>query len=405
MVELLDFGKQNIQNTIISMPRILRILNRFNLGGPTHVGALLTKHLEPDFQTLLVAGYREESEAGSEDILKNLGIEPNYVPHMRRSLNDPLADLKALRYVVRLIEDFRPDIIHTHAAKAGVLGRIAAKYCGVKVVVHSYQGHVFHSYFSKIKTQSIIGVERSLAKISHAIVAISTEQKKELAFRYRIAPEDKIYLIPDGFDLSPFAQDQENKRKAFRKKYNLQDHHCAIGIIGRLVPIKNHELFLRALVLLNAKEKENARFFIIGDGELKSQLELQAKKWGLNEPLLRFTSWIFPIDEALAGLDVVVLTSLNEGAPVTLIEAQAAGKPVIATQVGGVADCTLCGQSGILTPSGDAQALAEAMEILIHTPEWREKMGETGREFAVKHFHFSRMVQDMKELYNHLLVS
>nr|MBA3900555.1 glycosyltransferase [Bacteroidota bacterium] len=220
------------------MPKILRILNRFNLGGPTYNAAYLTKYLAPEYETLLIGGEKDESEETSLFILNNLGINPLIIPEMKRAI-DPISDIKAYKIIKNIINDFKPDIVHTHAAKSGFIGRLAAHNCKVPVIIHTFHGHVFHSYFNSTQTAVFKSLERKTAKISTGIIAISDKQKKELSDVHNICAAEKIKVIPLGFDLMKFQENQAEKRHSFRKTYLLDDDEIAIGIIGRLVPIKN----------------------------------------------------------------------------------------------------------------------------------------------------------------------
>lgn len=226
--------------------KVLRIINRFNLGGPTYNVAYLTKYLAPEYETLLVGGMKDESEASSDYIINKLGIEPIIVEEMKRSIN-PVNDYLAYKKIKNIIKEFKPDIVHTHASKAGTLGRIAAAHCNVPVIVHTFHGHVFHSYFNQVKTTVFKEIERYLAKKSSAIISISEIQQKELALDHKIAPLEKIKVVPLGFDLDRFQENKDEKRKTFREKYQVKENEIAIGIIGRLVPVKNHSLFIQAI--------------------------------------------------------------------------------------------------------------------------------------------------------------
>src|ERR1700761_1900144 len=223
------------------MPRVLRILNRLIIGGPATNATYLTKFMAPEFETLLVIGEKDDHEQDATFLTERLELETVTVPKMKRSIH-PVNDGKAYLEVKSLIEKFKPDIVHTHAAKAGIIGRMAAEACKVPVIVHTFHGHVFHSYFSKLQTESFIMLERYLAKKSTGIIAISETQKAELANIYKICPADKIKIIPLGLDLDKFGRDQDRKREAFRSRYHLQPDELAIGIIGRIVPVKNHSL-------------------------------------------------------------------------------------------------------------------------------------------------------------------
>jgi glycosyltransferase involved in cell wall biosynthesis len=210
------------------MPRVLRIINRFNLGGPTHNAAYLTRYLPGDFETLLVGGSQEATEEGSHHILDAMGVKPMILPELQREVA-PWRDRGAYRRIKQLIREFKPDIVHTHAAKAGAVGRMAAADLGVKAIVHTFHGHVFHSYFGPVRTALYKNIERFLATRSSRIIAISDKQKQELVEEHRICSADKVSVIPLGFDLSRFQTDQESKRKLFRKVYGVADDEIAIG--------------------------------------------------------------------------------------------------------------------------------------------------------------------------------
>ncbi len=394
-------------------PRILRIINRLNLGGPTYNAAYLSKYLAPEFETLLISGMKDESEASSEFIVKQLGLEPLYLTDLRRELNI-ISDYKAYREIRKLIREFKPDIVHTHAAKPGTVGRLAAIHEKVPVVVHTFHGHVFHSYFGSLKTKFFLAVERYIARRSTAIIAISQMQKDELADKYRICSPEKIKIVPLGFDLSRFRVNQEELRKEFRLRYNLADDTVAIGIVGRLVPVKNHTLFIKAIKRL--KETENKRFhaFIIGDGEDREVLETLCMNLGLNynkneesndDAVITFTSWIRNVEWALAGLDIIALTSFNEGTPVSLIEAQAAGKPVVTTDVGGIRDVVIKDETAFIVQSGDENGFAQKLSLLINDSALRNSMSLKGWPFVKERFHYERLIRDFRLLYEQLLLT
>ena len=393
------------------MPRIVRIINRLNLGGPTYNTVYLTKYLAPEFETILVAGVKQASEESSEFILKSLGVEPVIIPEMSRDIS-PMKDITAYRKINSIIKKYKPDIVHTHAAKAGALGRVSAIRNKVPVIVHTFHGHFFHSYFSSYKTKTFLKIEQYLAKRSDAIIALSETQKKELSIDYPVCPPEKIRVIPLGFDLAKFSVDMDTKRKMFRDKYQLAAGEIAIGIIGRIVPVKNHTLFLNALKMVLQKTHHPVKAFIIGDGEDRNKIESVASS--LNIPFstpqknnsgapLVFTSWIKEIDTAIAGLDILAMTSLNEGTPVSIIEAQAAGKPVVATSVGGIHDVVINGETALLSPTGNAEAFAENLLLLTEDENRRKKMQEKGKEFVSERFSYLRLTSDMSLLYRELL--
>ncbi|MCP4123334.1 MAG: glycosyltransferase family 4 protein [Bacteroidetes bacterium] len=392
-------------------PRVLRIINRLNLGGPTYNAAYLTKYMEPEYETLLVAGMKDESEASSEFIVNKLGLDPVYVPDMYRSLH-PVKDAKTFRSLRKIIKEFKPDIVHTHAAKAGAVGRMAAYAAGVPVILHTFHGHIFHSYFSTIKTRVFLEIERFLAKQSTKIIAISNLQKQELSNDFKIAPADKFEVIPLGFDLHRFQENTTQKRKSFRDKYDVGEHEIAIGIIGRLVPIKNHRFFIDAIHKLLGEIEHPVRIFIIGDGEERVHIEEYCHELGLrfstehdkhHAKPITFTSWIREIDIATAGLDIIALTSLNEGTPVSLIEASASGKPIVSTNVGGIQDVVINDVNAYITEKTDVEGFAHKLKILVEHPELRTSMGLEGIDHAFGNFSYTRLVENMTTLYDKLL--
>jgi len=384
------------------MPRILRILNRFNLGGPTFNAAYLTRYLSPEFETMLVGGQNDPTEKNSAYIVNRLGVEPVIIPEMRREIS-PINDRKAYMKIKQLIREFRPHIVHTHASKAGAIGRMAAFAMKAPVVLHTFHGHVFDAYFSRQKTSFYKTIERYLASKSTGIIAISDTQKTDLAEKYRICPLEKIRVIPLGFELSPFKENMEEKRKAFRQTHGIKDGEIAVGIVGRLVPVKNHLLFLEALKLLKEQRNLPLRAFIVGDGELRQKLEEKARALGLEEPMLNFTGWLTDMDRVNAGMDIIALTSLNEGTPVSLIEAQAAGKPIVTTHVGGVEDVVVPGKTALLSESNNAHAFAENLYQLAANRQVRQEMAANGWELVRDKYHYKRLVKDMGEYYYQLL--
>ena len=393
------------------MPRVLRIINRLNLGGPTYNAANLTKYIDSEFETLLVSGMTDGTEESSEFILDKLNLKPVYIKEMYRELN-PLKDYKAYFRLRQIIREFKPDIVHTHAAKAGAVGRLAAIHEGVPVIVHTFHGHVFHSYFGPLKTRIFLEIERFLGKRTHAIVTLSEIQKNELAQQFKVAPEEKFEIIPLGFDLSRFTEDKAQKRKDFRTQYNVADDEIVISIVGRLVPIKNHKLFLQALKIVSEKTTKKIRTFIIGDGEERTNIEKLATDLGLKfnnsdlkeKNILTFTSWIKEVDVSNAGSDIIALTSFNEGTPVSLIEAQASGRPVVSTRVGGIANIVKEGETALLSESDDTAAFATNLLSLVENEQLRHQMSDLGTAHVMESFSHTRLARDMSELYRRLLI-
>lgn len=393
------------------MPRVLRILNRLIIGGPSKNAVYLSRYMQPEFDTLLVIGGKEDHEQDADFLATTNNIDPTCVPEMKRSIS-PYNDWTAYNKLKKIIRDFKPDIVHTHAAKSGALGRLAAKHANVPVIVHTFHGHVFHSYFNSLKTNFFIRTERYLAGLSDAIVAISDVQKKELSGDFRIATADKFRVIPLGLDLDNFITNQEEKRNKFRTEFGLDDDTVAIGIIGRLVPVKNHSLFLKALKYLLNNTTVKTKAFIIGDGESRESIEQMANSLEIKytkhtdsthaHPLI-FTSWRTDVDTICAGLDIIALTSLNEGTPVSLIEAQAAGKPIVSTRVGGIADVVLENRTALLSEIIDEKTFSNNLHQLVNDIELRQRFSNAGKDHVVNKFSYHRLVKDMSSLYHDLL--
>ena len=385
------------------MKKILRIINRFNLGGPTYNAAYLTKYLESDYETLLIGGQHDESEISSMDILNNLALKPIIIPEMQRSLN-PYKDQIAYRKIQNIIKEFKPDIVHTHAAKAGALGRRAAYKLGVNQIYHTFHGHVFHSYFGDFKTKIFKKIERDLAKKTTKIIAISEIQKKELSKIHKICPEEKIEVIPLGFDLEKFNVDKDSKRKKFRGKWNIKENEIAIGIIGRLVPIKNHFFFIDAIHEILKKSEVPIRAFIVGDGEEKQNIVNYIKNKNLDYSLdyspatIHLTSWIKEIDRVNSGMDIICLTSLNEGTPVSLIEAQASSKPIVSTKTGGIENIVLENKTALLSEINDLHSFSKNLLSLVNNSIKRKLFSKYGLEKS-KDFHYDKLINRMKNLY------
>lgn len=393
------------------MPRVLRILNRLIIGGPATNATLLTKYMEPEFDTQLVIGEKDDHEQDATYLTDNLGIRPLVVSKMKRSIN-PVNDGKAYLEIKAFIEKYKPDIVHTHAAKAGIIGRMAAEACKVPVIVHTFHGHVFHSYFSKWQTESFIMMERYLARRSTGIVAISKTQKEELVNTYKICEEEKMNIIPLGLDLDKFKVHPEQKRIEFRNKYKVQDDDILVGIVGRIVPVKNHTLFVEAAARVMTQTNKKVKFIVIGDGDMRQQMENEFRKANMDYSYFPYEqrlatatclSWQMNMDEVFSALDIVALTSHNEGTPLSLIEAQAAGRALVSTNVGGVTDVVLQNKSGYVVEAGNAGDFADSLLKLIEDIDLRKDFGLKGMEFAHNNFSYQRLVSDMSGYYFSLL--
>ncbi len=393
------------------LPRLLIILNRFVIGGQAVDTIPLAWYLKDNFDVLVLYGEKEKDEIEANFLLKQYpGLTLKKIGWLRRSIN-PFVDLVAFCQIIFTIVAFGPHIVHTHGAKSGLFGRLAAFLCRVPVVVHTFHGHLFHSYFSVRVSALIKFIERSLAKITSGFIILSNSQLTDLVNVFKIVPLKKSRIIALGME-PPVFLDKAKQSHAFRHRYNLQESDVAIGIVGRIVPIKNHYFFVEVIErLLHQQTKYRPAFFIIGDGELRYAVEKHLDQRSINysanelshDTRVVFTSWLSDINQFMHGLDIVALTSLNEGTPLSLIEAQAYGKPVLATNVGGVRDTMVHNSTGYCVDKNDLEGFCAHLHLLIDEPVLRDQMGQNGMDFINNKFSKQREVDQTKDFYLSLL--
>jgi glycosyltransferase involved in cell wall biosynthesis len=398
----------------LNKPRLLIILNRLSIGGPATNTLSVAAELCTDFDILLLAGEHLPDEQSADFLLETYkGFRVQKIKTLTRSVY-LWKDLLSYFQIKKIIKEFKPHIVHTHGAKPGVLGRIAAWRLNVPVILHTFHGHIFHSYFSVLTTKLIISIERALAKISTAIIAINQTLEKELKTNYHIAPAEKIKLVKLGIDTNQFEDADGIKRKHFRTEFKLNDETIALGIIGRLVPVKNHLLFLEMIQqLLKSHQQNTVKFFIIGDGPEKNNLihhlQIQHISFTQNGSSYQssasviFTSWRKDMDVVYAGLDIVALTSLNEGTPVSIMEAMASGKPIVSTNAGGISEIIMQNETGFI--SNNLEELVKGTLQFIQSENNRKQVGEKARQFAKQNLSKVYEVQILKNLYHNLLTT
>jgi len=376
--------------------RVMNVIARLNVGGPAIHVSLLTANLSaPKYESVLVCGTIEPAEGDMMYVAAAHGVSPMVIPELGRSLN-PLRDVATAWKLVRLIRSWKPDVVHTHTAKAGFVGRVAATLAGVPVVVHTFHGHVFSGYFGPATTRAFLALERLAARCCDAIIANTEHLRTELSETYRIAPKTKIGVSPLAVDLQPFL-DTPRKQGRFRSAWQIPDHAPLVGIVGRLVPIKNHALFVSAAVLVR-RRRPDAHFAIVGDGERRSAIERQVDEAGLREAVT-FTGWTRNLTSIYSDLDVSVISSNNEGVPGAITEALCARCPVVATAVGGVPELLEHGAVGRLVPPGDAEGLADAILKTLDAPPDVER----GRDAALRRSGLAVILGQLDDLYTRLL--
>ena len=381
--------------------RIVRVIARLNMGGPAHHVGLLGTRLDPElYETLLLHGEVGAGEDSLEAIVHGRGAATARIPGLSPELR-PHDDLRALGSLVRAIRRLRPDIVHTHTAKAGMLGRLAAVMIGGPrpKIVHTYHGHVLEGYFGQVKNATYRGLERRLATVSDALIGVSSATVDDLV-RLGIAPREKFRVIPIGLDLEPFLHATPAKGAAFRAEAGVQEGEVLLTFVGRLVPIKRVDVLLRAFAHARA-DGAPVRLAVVGDGELRPELQRLAANLGVASHVwfAGYRSAMLPV---AAGSDIAVLTSDNEGTPVSLIEAGAAATPAVATGVGGVPD-VVTPETGVVKPPGDATAVGEAIAGLARDGELRANMGQAARLRVAGTFSVGRLVDDIHQLYADLL--
>jgi glycosyltransferase involved in cell wall biosynthesis len=410
--------------------KIVRVIARLNVGGPAKHVVWLTAGLPAaKCETLLVAGSVPPGEDDMGYFATEMGVKPLFISAMSREVS--VKDLLSIWKLYRLFRCERPDLVHTHTAKAGTVGRVAGllyrwltpatlvgrpRRCKF---VHTYHGHIFHSYYGPLKTKLFVNIERVLARLAtDRVIVISEQQRREINEEFRVGRASQFAVIPLGLDTDLFAG-WRNRRQEFRHELQANDNDILVGIVGRLTEIKNHELFLRAVALCKQAAEslsKRVRFVVIGDGSLRHDLEAQTQSLELTEDVV-FVGTRKDPEFFYPALDVVALTSRNEGTPLTLIEAMLNARPVIATAVGGVVDLVgdavnvsespdapyaIC-QRGISVPPDDAVAFSAALLRLINDEELRRGLGERGQQFAAQQFAKTRLFDDIMGLYQGLV--
>lgn len=379
------------------MIRVMRVFSRLNIGGPSlHVIHLSSGLIEFGFETLLVVGTTDPHEGDFFDLARARGVDPKVLPEFGRALR-PMNDLRTLSRLYRLMRRERPQVVHTHTAKAGALGRIAALLARVPVVVHTYHGHVLAGYFHPATSVLFRWVERSLAPATDLLLTVSESVKSDLV-GLGVARASQVLVMPLGLDLQPLAGPLP--RGILREQAGWPCDSRVVGVVGRLVPIKDLDSFIDASVILAATAKD-VRFAVVGDGEERARLERRARA-RLGDRV-HFFGWRKDPTAVFGDLDVVVNTSLNEGTPVALIEALAARRPVVATAVGGTPDLLEDGRFGALVPARSPEEIARAIRAALDSPALSDRMAAKGQARVLERYSVARLLKDMAALYRHLL--
>ena len=380
--------------------KVVNIVTRLNIGGVAHHVTNLMRGLDQTkYKQQLVCGFEGAGESSMRGHIQAQGVTPILISQLAGNPRLNISDALAFAHILRLLRRQRPLIVHTHTSKAGLLGRVAARLTGVPIIVHTFHGLVLKSHYGSLKTSGVRVVERWLARFSDRLIAVSDEDKKDL-LAYRIAPTHKIEVIPLGLELDQFI-DCRTRRGVLHFELGLDPASRLIGIVGRIAPIKNHRLFFDAMARVLAQHA-SAHVVVAGDGDLRPQMERYVREMGIADRV-SFLGWRHDLPQVYTDLDVVVISSNNEGTPVSAIEAMAAGRPVVATRVGGLPDVISDGDTGYLVAPGDVEQLASAVERVLGDGETTDRLKRNARE-SVKHkFAVERLAADIDLLYRRLL--
>jgi GT2 family glycosyltransferase len=398
--------------------RVLRIVSRLNVGGPSIHCSILLKGLDHHrFDTTMVTGSLSKHEGDMSYLINGNNGLLITIPELQREISI-LKDFFAFLKISRIISKEKPDIVHSHLAKAGAVGRLAVLLCNLidakKIkTVHTFHGHVLDGYFTPMKSKIFLGIEKILAMSTDAIIAISKTQMWELTEKYKLVQAEKVHIVNLGFDLSKFMNYRPTG--VLRSNLKVDDKTLLVGIVSRLVPIKNHRLFLDAAKLVKDRFHERSiRFVIVGDGELRADLEAYAREINVQDEVV-FYGWVKEIQHVYADLDMLLLTSNNEGTPVSIIEAMASMVPVVTTGVGGIKDLlgnieapinfngysfNIC-ERGLLCPRGDAHSIADGLVYLMENDS--HDMCARARDFVFEKYTDTQLLKNIERLYDELV--
>ena len=387
------------------MMKILHIITRLDMGGSAQNTLLTCLNLSRKFEMVLVCGLSQESNMtdSEREVVENQidnarvnGVKIIQIHSLLRRIS-PVNDIRALYDLVRIIKAEKPDAVHTHTSKAGILGRLAAKIARVRTIVHTPHGHVFFGHFGPVLSKIFLWIERRFAPLTDRVVALTAGERKDYT-DLNVYPLEKLVKIHSGVDVEKFKQVPVGAVEK-KRSLGLEQKGLVVGFIGWLLPIKGPMHLLKAMEDV-WRDHDDANLVFIGKGELDVDLRAEAMKISANGRI-NFLGWRSDIDEIMPLFDIFVLPSLNEGMGRVLVEAMAAGKPIVASKVGGIPDLVQHEHNGLLVPPGDAKALAAAIRQLINDPEKAKLMGQRGRELCHQ-FSIEAMIEKIDALYMEL---
>jgi len=367
--------------------RIAHIITRMDRGGAPDIVRLLVEKLDPQrYEPTLIYGLTREPSAQTRRLLASLGQRAVCVPSLRRAPR-PFLDGTAFFSLLKILRKGRFDLVHTHTAKAGVLGRIAARRAGVAAIVHSPHGHDFYGYFGRAGSLLVVWAERFAARFCDRIHVLTRLEEREMA-RYRICPAQKVRVIPSGVSVNVPAAAQRDKAGL-----------CA-GFVGRLEPVKGPGYFVEAAAVIS-RQRPQVRFLLAGEGSLRAGLEERSRALGLS-PMMTFNGWVEDINALYGQIDILIVPSLNEAVGRVILEAGARGIPSVAAAVGGIPEVVRDGETGLLVKARDAKGMADAALRLLGDGAVRRRMGEAAAAWVRQEHDELKMVAGFEQLYNEL---
>jgi glycosyltransferase involved in cell wall biosynthesis len=386
--------------------RVLRVIARLNMGGPAlHVAYLSNGLRDRGYDTTLVAGSLALGEESMAGVAERLGVPIVTIPELHREIS-PLLDLRAAYHLADLIREVRPQILHTHTAKAGTIGRLAARLlgdAGPPIVVHTFHGHVLRGYFDPVRSTAFRLLERWLARRTTALIAVSPEVRDDLV-SLGVAPREKFTVVRLGIELDErVGTDSDDLRADTRRALGIAADRFVVGWIGRMTGVKRTDDVLLAVRALRERGVDTV-LCMVGDGPDRDAVERRAHQLGIVRDSL-FLGYQEEVASYYAAFDALILPSANEGTPVSAIEALAGGRPVVATRVGGVPDVVRDGIDGFLVEPGDVDAMAERLSALAADAPLRHRMGEAGRASVHERYSVERLLDDVDALYRRLLAA
>ena len=389
--------------------KVLHIITRLDRGGSAENTIITVAGLDKKkYEITLIKGPTFESNMSKEEytsVMANLkkaqlkGTKLANIPFLLRRIN-PFFDLLAFFSLYILLIKENPTIVHSHTSKAGLLGRLAAKLAGVPIIVHTPHGHVFFGYFGPFKTKIFILLEKLASRITDKIVTLSNREKEDY-ISFKIAEEDRLSVICSGIELNKFKESLLSEKQNLKKELGIPENSLIVGTAGRLVPVKGPEFLIKAAKYIISKYPDTY-FIFTGDGPLENGLKRKALEMGISDNII-FLGLRDDVAKIISIYDIFVLPSLNEGMGRVLAEAMALGKPIVASNIGGIPDLVIHGKNGFLVPPKNPKELAKYIQVLIEDKGKREKMGLKGKEMSLN-FGAESMIEKIASLYEELLI-